>query len=49
MHAAKSMVTPGATPFGTAFRRPKFFGVTPGVSHSCMRMFGRVHTNMQAI
>jgi hypothetical protein len=32
MHAAKTKVTPGATPLRTAFSRPKFFGVAPGVT-----------------
>ncbi len=31
MRAAKTVITPGATPFWTAFSRPKFLGVTPGV------------------
>ena len=31
MHAARNIFTPGATPYWTAFSRPKFFGVAPGV------------------
>lgn len=30
MHAGKTLGWAGATPFGTAFSRPKFFGVAPG-------------------
>lgn len=38
MHAAKSMVTPGATPNGTAFCRPNFSGSLPALPIRCMRM-----------
>lgn len=39
MHAARNIFTPGATPLWTAFGRPKFFAVAPGVT---IRMYAAV-------
>ena len=38
MHAARNIITPGATPLWTASAAQNLCGVTPGVSAGCMPM-----------
>ena len=39
MHAARNIITPGATPLWTASAAQSLSGVTPGVMDRCMRLF----------